>query len=156
MKTALIAALLCLATLVLPCAHAQQSEALRKQFLEDKAKAEKGDAEAQYNLGHCYYNGEGVEKDFAQAAKWYRKAAEQNHASAQNNLGVRYANGQGVEKDYAEAYAWYNLASKTDENAAKNRDGLEKMMSQQQVAAGQKRTKELRAQIAAKLKSGGK
>lgn len=61
-----------------------------------------------------------------------------------------------MEKDYAEAYAWYNLASKTDEDAAKNRDDLEKKMSPQQVADAQKRTKELRAQIEAKLKSGGK
>ena len=50
-----------------------------------------------------------------------------------------------MEKDYAEAYAWCNLASKTDKAAAKNRDTLEKKMSPQQVAEGQKRTKELRA-----------
>ena len=40
----------------------------------------------------------GVAKNFAQAAKWYRKAAEQNYAPAQFNLGYCYANGQGVGK----------------------------------------------------------
>ena len=59
-----------------------------------------------------------------------------------------------MEKDYGEAYAWLNLASKTREQAAKARDGLEKTMSQQQVADAQKRTKELREQIEARRKSG--
>ena len=156
MKTTLRIALICLASLVLPCAHAQQSEALRKQFLEYKAKAEQGDATAQHNLGVCYVTGQGVKQDYAEAVKWYRKAAEQNNAKAQVSLGFCYYNGQGFEKDYAEAYAWFNLASKTDKKAAEVRDGLEKKMSPQQVADAQKRTKELRAKIEAQLKSGGK
>ena len=32
-------------------------------------------AEAQYNLGVCYRDGTGVEKDDAEAVKWYRRAA---------------------------------------------------------------------------------
>jgi hypothetical protein len=47
------------------------------------------------------------------------------------------------------------LAAKTKANAAKNRDDLEKIMSPEQVAAAQKRTKELRTQIEAKSKIGG-
>ena len=58
--------------------------------------AEQGDAEAQYNLGVMYANGEGVPKDDAEALKWYRKAAEQGFAKAQLNLGVMYTNGEGV------------------------------------------------------------
>ena len=114
-----------------------------------------GDAGAQTNLGISYDNGRGVEKDYAEVVKWYRKAAEQNNASAQRNLGVSYANGEGVEKDYAEGYAWFNLAANTDPGAAAARDTLEKTMSPQQVADAQKRTKELRAMIEAKLKNGG-
>ena len=33
------------------------------KFLEYEAKAEQGDAEAQFNLGFCYDDGLGVEKD---------------------------------------------------------------------------------------------
>ena len=44
--------------------------------------AEQGLAEAQYNLGHCYYNGIGVEQDYSEAAKWYRLAAEQGDEEA--------------------------------------------------------------------------
>ena len=53
-------------------------------------KAEQGDAEAQYNLGVSYYNGEGVAQDYAEAVKWWRKAAEQGYADAQYNLGLSY------------------------------------------------------------------
>ena len=41
--------------------------------------AMQGDAEAQYQLGNCYYNGDGVRKDFSAAADWYREAAEQGY-----------------------------------------------------------------------------
>ena len=52
--------------------------------------AEQGFAEAQYNLGVCYYHGLGVEPDYSEAVKWWRQAAEQGHAEAQNNLGDCY------------------------------------------------------------------
>ncbi|MEW6560686.1 MAG: tetratricopeptide repeat protein, partial [Pseudomonadota bacterium] len=58
--------------------------------------ADQGDADAQYNLGVMYANGQGVPQDYAQAASWFRKAADQGYAAAQNNLGIMYANGQGV------------------------------------------------------------
>jgi len=40
--------------------------------------AEQGDGEAQRNIGEMYYEGWGVTKDYAEAVKWYRKAAKQN------------------------------------------------------------------------------
>ena len=48
--------------------------------------AEQGYANAQYNLGVCYYNGEGVERDYEQAVYWYEKTAEQGQEFAQYNL----------------------------------------------------------------------
>ena len=67
---------------------AQQTKADQKPIEEVKAKAEAGDAESQVELGLRYDKGEGVVKDHAEAAKWYRKAAEQNYAEAQYNLGI--------------------------------------------------------------------
>ncbi len=43
--------------------------------------AEKGGASAQYNLGILYDGGLGAPQDYAEAVKWYRKAAEQGMAS---------------------------------------------------------------------------
>ena len=80
-------------------------------FKEIKAKAEAGDAEAQYNLGVMYGSGQGVEQDFKEAVKWYQKAAEQGLAGAQNTLGIMYQKGDGVEQDFKEAAKWYQKAA---------------------------------------------
>ena len=43
-----------------------------------------------------YAIGQGVAQDYAEAVKWYRRAAKQGYAKAQSNLGVRYRKGQGA------------------------------------------------------------
>ena len=73
--------------------------------------AERGDANAQRNLGQMYRNGEGVPKDDIEAVRWYKLAADQGDVNAQYNLGVMYGNGVGVPKDVAEAGRWYKLAA---------------------------------------------
>ena len=72
--------------------------------------AEKGHAEAQFNLGRLYATGKGVAHDEEQAARWVRAAASQGYAPAQARLGFRYANGQGMAKDDRRAYFWLTLA----------------------------------------------
>ena len=87
-------------------------EPLPKAHLEElRAKAVKGDAEAQRNLGYLYATGNGMPKDPAEAVKWYRMAAEQGNAAAQSNLGVMYANGNVVAKDQMEAVKWFRKAA---------------------------------------------
>ena len=73
--------------------------------------AEQGDAQAQRNLGLCYYYGEGVAKDFGEAVKWLRRGAGQGDAQAQRLLGVCYEYGNGIEKNLAEAACWYRKAA---------------------------------------------
>ena len=68
-------------------------------------------AQQYYDRGNMYYSGHGVSKDYAEAVKWYRKAAEQGYALAQNSLGNMYKNGQGVTQDYSEAVKWYRQAA---------------------------------------------
>jgi len=75
-----------------------------------RAKANAGDAWAQYNVGLMYLMGAGVAKDHAEAAKWYRKAAEQGDANAQYSLGVMYGTGEGVVESNVNAHMWLNLA----------------------------------------------
>jgi TPR repeat protein len=76
-----------------------------------RAKAEKGDAEAQYNLGKLYAKGLGVKEDYKQAAKWYRQAADRGHAGAQVALGELHEAGQGAPRDHAEAAKLYRQAA---------------------------------------------
>ena len=73
--------------------------------------AERGDAQAQYNLAHMFRRGQGVPQDNTKAVKWYRRAAEQGLVSAQNNLGFMYERGRGVPKDYAKAVKWLRKAA---------------------------------------------
>ena len=67
--------------------------------------------DAMNDIGVMYEKGQGVTKDYAEALKWFRKAAEQGHANGQNNLGFMYEMGYGVTKDYAEALKWFRKAA---------------------------------------------
>lgn len=67
--------------------------------------------EIQFALGFSLSNGQGVSKDNAEAAAWYRKAAEQGHPWAQCNLGWLYGIGVPSEIDIAQAAAWYRKAA---------------------------------------------
>ena len=71
-----------------------------------QARADAGEAEAQFSLGLKYANGAGEAQDYLQAAEWYLKAARQNHCMAQFNLGMMYTKGQGVPQNEDSAVAW--------------------------------------------------
>jgi uncharacterized protein len=110
--------------------------------------AEQNHAKAQYNLGVRYDEGKGVEKDQVEAVKWFRKAAEQNHANAQYNLAACYYNGKGVAQNYVEAYMWWLLAARQGNEDAKNYMAtLEKKMTPEQIAEGQRLARNFKAQI---------
>ena len=66
---------------------------------EMKAKAEKGDTDAQYLLGSFYRSGVGVEKDQQKAVYWLQKASEGGNAEAKLDLGVMYSIGEEIPKD---------------------------------------------------------
>ena len=78
---------------------------------EWKPLAERGDADAQYNLGVMFKQGNGVPQDYKQAAKWYRRAADQGNSRAQVALGEMIQTGIGVPQDYKQAAKWYRLAA---------------------------------------------
>ena len=86
-------------------------------------EANKGDADAQFHLGYCYYFGSDIAEDKAEAVKWYRKAAEQGHAKAQNTLGVCYYYGKGVSKDLTKAVIWFRKSADQGNADAQNNLG---------------------------------
>jgi len=81
-----------------------------EDFADIKAKADKGDVDAQFNLG-ILYTKKGTSQNFPEAVKCFHLAAERGHAKAQANLGVAYHYGFGVPKDEKEAVKWYRLAA---------------------------------------------
>ena len=74
-------------------------------------KAKDNDAQAQFGLGICYYDGIGVPKDYSKAVEWFEKAAIQGNAEAQDYLGNCYLDGEGVPKDFTKAVYWYSKAA---------------------------------------------
>lgn len=73
--------------------------------------AEQGNSQAQAMLGLMYDNGYGVNKDSAEAFKWYLKAAEQGIPVVQHDVGVKYFQGMGVAQNYQEAAKWWEQAA---------------------------------------------
>ena len=114
--------------------HDQATDALHALKLTQKLtqKAESGNVGAQMELGLMCEKGKGVKRDYAEAAKWYRKAEKQGHdqatdalhalkltqltqqaesgyVEAQMELGLMYEDGQGVN---TKAAKWYRRAAK--------------------------------------------
>ncbi len=106
--------------------------------------AEKGDATAQHGIGSSYANGHGVPKDEAEAVRWWRKAAEQGEAAAQYHLGLQYALGEGVPKDDVLAYKWSLLAGAKREEFRESISIIEKSLTPEQRAEGQKLAREFK------------
>ena len=73
--------------------------------------AEQGNADAQYKLGKCYYDGDGVAQDHIEAVKRFKKAAEKGYADAQCALVACCYVGDGVEQDHAESAKWLEKAA---------------------------------------------
>ena len=70
-----------------------------------------------------YERGNGVAQDYAEALKWYRKAADRGFPPAEVNLGVWYETGKGVAQDLAEAVNLYRKAAEQGFAVAQNNLG---------------------------------
>jgi TPR repeat protein len=82
--------------------------------------AQNGVATAQVALGVNYLEGDGVPRQYAEAARLFLASATQNNEWAKSNasvhmaqwlLGDLYRSGKGVAVDYMEAVKWYRLAA---------------------------------------------
>jgi hypothetical protein len=106
-RTALIVffATFCLTTLNFGQTVTSQDASKLRSLRE---RAERGDAQAQSELGFMYEFGiGGAQRDYAEALEWYRKAVELGDTGARLNIGGMYFEGIGVTRDYAEAARWY-------------------------------------------------
>ncbi|GEM_PF-6610946 len=81
-------------------------------------KAERNDAQAQYDLWRVFYYGRSVKADSAYSLLWLEKAAENGYSNAQYTLGVLYYSGDIVSKDLGKAVFWYTKASEQGHDGA--------------------------------------
>lgn len=131
---------------------------------EFTALVEAGYAAAQREMGKMYAEGKGVEKNDAEALKWYRLAAEAGNAGAQRELGHMYKKDGGalfnkvagwfgkdkpepvLQKDDRLAYMWYDLAAaQGDKEAKKIRNKMAEDMKAKQLTEAQEMAKKCRA-----------
>lgn len=107
-----------------------------KSFSELRELAEGGDADAQWQMGVRYHDGEGVAHDDAQAVQWFLRAAEQGNTAAEGALGAYYWRGRGVSEDLSKAYFWSAIAMAQGDEISKSRvEGLSSQMTKAQVLA---------------------
>ena len=116
----------------------QGDESCKENFYSFYSKqlekfAKSGNAQAQYEVGCDYLNGNGVDKDIKTAAEWFLLSAAQNHSGSQEKFysfyskqlekkakegdtraqfetGNCYYMGKEVERNTEEAAEWYKMA----------------------------------------------
>src|SRR5262249_14114331 len=95
--------------------------------------AQAGVARAQNNVGACFAEGLGVERDATLAAKWLSLAAAAGDAVGRRNLAALYFKGEGVAQDYGRAAELYRAAADQGDGSAQ--DMLSWMLLEGEVAA---------------------
>lgn len=80
--------------------------------------ASHGYPEAQFLLGMCYYNGDGIKRDIYEAVKWFRKASEQGNSEAQFKIGMCYLEGMEVNQREDEALYWLQKSAEQGNSEA--------------------------------------
>ena len=89
------------------------SGAKRVMLLQKAADA--GSLDAMYDLGDCYWDGEGVDKNIPLSIKWITMAADAGYTKAQAALGGNYYVGiEGIGQNYALAEKYLLMAANKD------------------------------------------
>ncbi len=113
-----------------------------------RERAAKGDVDAQFILAKNYEAGRGgLKKDYAEAYKWYREVADRNDPWGQASVALLYRFGKGVEKDYVRSYMWFTLSvdrlkGPDRDSIVELRDALAASMTPEQIAEGDRRSRE--------------
>ena len=115
-----------------------------------QSAAEKGNKEAQNELGFLYFVGNGVEQDAEKGGDFFLKAAYNGLVVAQYNVGIMYYTGRGVKTaDLEKSYGWLNIAAANGHQPAKSaREYLESILSREELARAQHYSEEILRVIA--------
>lgn len=87
--------------------------------------AQRGDADALYELGRLYDRGLGVTRDTTVGAGYLQAAADQGHAKAAYLLGTLYERGQGVPADPVRAEVLFLQAAEQGHDLARRKRQLQ-------------------------------
>ncbi len=82
-----------------------------ENFASYLEKAEKGDPQAQYEVGYCYAEGVGTEVNHELALKWLRESAKKKVPGAYYFISRAYNEGKGVKKNVKTSLKWKKKAA---------------------------------------------
>lgn len=88
------------ASAILPICPTSVRKSLSKIEMLQEA-TDLGNADALFQLGKHYKNGDRVLQDTKKSIEWYQKAASLGSGNAIINLGICYRNGTGVKSIWA-------------------------------------------------------
>lgn len=83
----------------------------RETAKKNLQQALEGDLMAMNNIGVCFAQGIGVQKDDGWAAFWYEMAGQQGDAQAQFSTGWFHMTGTGVKQDKRMGLKWIHKAT---------------------------------------------
>jgi TPR repeat protein len=115
-----------------------------------QALAERGNAEANFNLGILNEDGLGTPADMAAALAHYEKSAQAGSSKAQYRLALLYAAGVKVPKDAIKAEQWLTAAAANGDSEAQS------MLSNQKASAPPTTARDQEFERAALLHASGK
>ncbi|OHT02917.1 hypothetical protein TRFO_29844 [Tritrichomonas foetus] len=79
------------------------------------------DSESLFNYANMLHNGEGIERNYSEAIKYYKMAIDKGNADAMNSYANMLKDGKGIEQNYFEAIRYYKMAiDKENSNAMNN------------------------------------
>jgi TPR repeat protein len=103
--------------------------------------ADRGHADAQVAFGLCYWKGEVVPEDDAEAIRWWQKAAEQDHEMAKVRISMCYQD----RGDLLEAFKWLKLATDQNEIWEGKLNHLRSSLTKEQIVEAEKRYREFQS-----------
>ena len=93
-----------------PSFHAEAGADQQQTFGQWLRAAEQGDPFAQFNVGLSYSVGQGVNRDYTNAAMWYERTTEPMDSFASYQLGWMFALGLGFERSHVQAIKYWHQA----------------------------------------------
>jgi TPR repeat protein len=85
--------------------------------------AQAGNPTATYEMGYLYENGDGVQKNMAEAARWYAKGASMGECRSEAAIGSFYEAGNQVPDNWITAAQWYQKSAAQSCKAGESRLG---------------------------------
>lgn len=125
-------------TLLVPapssCSLDVPPDVLAGALLRCEEVAQKGDAQAEYELGEFYYEGKRTPRDLQKALHWLEQSSLRGHPEAQHRLGLMFYRGEGVQANNVQAYVVLKMAAVNgSEDALDSADLVAEQMSSDEL-----------------------